>query len=678
MAGDTETVSLNLEGNFAAQADKDARAAEKLSTSLAKANDAMVRNAKAGIAANATAAAGLRAASPWQAMVQGEGFAKIRGVVAKLFGEGAGNKLQDGAKGLAEAGDKLGVTPEKLQSAAGAVAAGGAVVITAAAALAAAATTLLAAGAKFGIETTDAAKTQAAIFKEIGKGGAYGNAVKIATELGLPEDTAIAKTKALLNAKLEQSTVKDIIKVGIGLDAVQGEGAGEGFAKTLEKIKNVGKFDAKSIKEFAKEGISAEDVYKKLAQTMGTTVDAVKAKVKAGTLDVDKGIQGVLDVAKGKFGKIADILADSIPALIQKVRNAFAGLFKNFDLGPVKAILKEVAKVLEGPSGQALGRGLSALFSALSALFGGIGGQLGGVEGVVDTVTGALVKVAGFIKGIAPDVAAFVKGFKKGFGEFGPVLSQVGAIIKSILTAFGPSRNIIMQFGMALGAIAGTIVTVIGVFGIFASVIVRVVTTLAAASAFALGAFLYVVALVGNAVARFVGGITSIPGRIKGAFVSVGAQARSAGNAMATGLTGGIASGIAGAVAMAGRLASAALAKIKAVLGVASPAKALVFVGDMMAGGMAKGMNDNADKPAKAAGKMAAGAAGAAAGGASGGKGGAGAGGGAGGPVTIIVQIGGNVANAQAVGQAAGAAAAEEWKRQMRSWQREQQEGRAA
>jgi hypothetical protein len=657
----TEEVALNFSGNFAAQAQKDAAAANTLGLALGKLATAREKQTKTPMV---------------DALAGSSGYGKLSAAVSKIFGDAAGAKLDGAAAKLAVGADKLGVTPGMLSAAGGALAgaggavlAGGKVVLEAAAALAVAAAGVVAAGVKFGVEQTDAADVQKKIFSKIGDGKGYGLAVKVAADLGIPEDAAIAKTKALLNAKIKSDQVETVIKVGIGLDEVQGAGAGDKFAKTLEKIKNGGKFDSASMKQFAKEGLSADEIYANLAKTLGISVAEAKAKVKSGTLDVDKGIAGVLDVASKKFGGVADAMANSIPGLIGKIKVKFADLFKGFDLGPIKGFLKNVGSVLDGPEGKAMGKAFTELGNTIiKTLFGPLDGTGGKdkLKSIAVFITGVIKGITAGINAAKPYVAKAIDFFKDLFapkqGSNGP-----GAMLREQA-----------KFLMAVASAAGIALKPIVAFYQATLPLVKVVGS-AAFAVFGAG-----IKLAGAALNLVIGPAKAAMGAIRGLLTFLGISGGAAGKAgkgigdnIGQGLLNGIKAKVGAVVAAAGAMAGAALAKIKSLLGVASPAKALVFVGDMMGQGMAKGMNDNAG-PQKAAAKMASGAAAAAASGSgAGGKssGGAAAGGGMP-PINIVNHFGAGTTPAQ--GAAVAKANAEEWKAQMRSWQREQQEGRAA
>jgi hypothetical protein len=674
MAGETETVTLNLDGSFASSASAAASSAWKLSDSIKvmekSAEMAAQKMAKLRSAAKAAAGLGDGVAKGFggsiptalQSSLSQGGFAKIVGGVGKLFGDNAAAGLVSGAAKLTEVSDKMAPYAPLLGVAGNLVGAGGAIVAKAAVALTASAvaltasaTAILAAGVKFGIETTDKASIQRAIFGQLGKGGGYEMAIKIAGDYGLNTEEAFAKVKGLLGAKFAEKDIPAFVKIAVGIDAVKGEGKGKAFLEKLENTANKGgKANEEAIKGFAEAGLNVDDIWKAIAQKLGTTVAVAQSKVKSGAVSMRDALDAVKKVGEKQFGQIADKMGGSVEALIGKIKIQLAQMFSNLDLKPVKSALKAIVDALSGPTGKELGKGISELFSSIVGLLKGITAK--DVKGFLVPIVDMVKDLAATIKANAPGLKAFGRAFAetsvdglklvvtllKGAVRIAAVVGQVWSGVRDLI-AGGPDTGKLRKVPTLLDQVR--------------TAVQMMFSPLQTAQR-----------IWQNFQTMFTGGSAK-----------VGASARAAGTAVASGFAGGIMAGLAGAVAAAGRMASAALAKIRAVLGVASPAKALVFVGDMMAGGMAKGMNDNADKPAKAAGKMAAGAAGAAAGGAGGGRGGAAAGGGA--PVfniTINAAPGMGAAEARALGGAAVEGAYEAWKKNARRFEREQQEGRAA
>ncbi len=683
-----ETVGLNLEGTFAANAERDAAAADKLSASLGKLGKASDQKIKA---------------PALDAITGSSGYGKLSSVVSKLFGATGVQKLEGAAAKLAEGAEKLGISPEMLSSAGtvlagagSAVAAGGAIVAAAAAALAAAAGALIYAGVKLGISEATKNEVQGAILDAVtgGKGdSAMKVATKVALDIGIDDDAAIGKIKKLLNAKFSEKQAAAIVKVGVGLDALEA-GRGDAFVKTLETIRNLGKFDDKSIRKLAKEGIDVEAVYARLAKQMGISVDQVKAKIKSGTLDVSKGLDAVVEVANQKFGKVADKIGNSLPGLVTKIQVAFKGLFGNINLDPIKGVLKNVLGVLTGPAGAAFSKAFGKLSDTIiKALFGPIAGASGKktMENIVGALTSVIGKITAGVKFAAPAIKAVYAAISELFsakkGSTGEDLRVLGRELFALAKAVAPVIVVVAKLagGAAMVMLGSAIRTAAAAAAVYRVAITSVVAPVQAAFAAVKTAGTAISnfgASARKAASDFLSGFARIPTMLSSVVSGIVGRLRAAiagvlgvGRAIPAALGGGIVGAMGAAIAAAVKMAAGVVAAVKAAIGMRSPPKAFTDIGVASAQAQGDGMTKNAGHAARSGAKLAKAAAAGAAGGASGG-GAAGAGGGGAAPQLNIVN---NFAPGTTPAQAAAVASAnaEEWKRQMRAWQREQQEGRA-
>lgn len=302
--------------------------------------------------------------------------------------------------------EKVGSIFKALGPVAGAVAKG--VAVLGAAALAAAGAVIA-----FGIKASSFAIDQAS-FKEKsvrqlgaasgGKGGgeaSFKMALKLAADLNIDKHEAVEKVKQLLQAGLSQQQVKLTMTAVADLREVKGDEAANQLAKGIEKIKLKGKFGQEAVDSLAEAGVSADAVYKELAKSTGQSLDIVKGKVKAGTIDVDKGIDAILKSIENKFGGAAAKAAKSIEGLTNRIKIAFASLFMNVNLQPIKDFLEGIAKSIEGPAGARLGKAFTDLFGNLfEALVGTFRNAKGKIDpgALVQAITGKVEALAAFIK----------------------------------------------------------------------------------------------------------------------------------------------------------------------------------------------------------------------------------------------------------------------------------------
>lgn len=589
----------------------------------------------------------------------------IFGTVGKVFGPGAATGLRDGAAKLAGAAEKLEPVMPLLKSAGGllmgagsAIASGGAIILGAAAALAAAGAGLVAVGLKFGIETTDKKQVQDAIFNKVG--GKYDVAIDLAAKYGIDTDTAVSEVKKLLGAKFDQTSIDEIVRVSVGIGAVEGEEKAKAFVEKMTQQANKGgNASEETVKGFAEAGVSADHVYAELAKKMGISTDQAKAKVKSGAVGMKDALDAVKNAAGKDFGGVADTMGASIFAGLNKIKIAFTKLFGGFDLGPIKSVLKNISDVLNGPAGKGMGEAFTKLGNTLiKTLFGPLEGDTGKAK--LEKVAAVITKIVNGITRAIVAVTPYVSAAAKFLGElFSPPKKDSTGPLKTLASLL----NIIMVPARILGTVFRALYAPIGF----------VVDKLGG-----LGTVLKIVAIparilgtvIGALVTPITEGINALSALID-MFGETGDGASDCGTSIVDGIVNGITSGASAAVAAASALASSVLATVKGVLGVASPSKAMMFVGDMMGEGMSKGMNDNAS-PAAAGEKMAGKAAKGAGKGAAGG--GAGAGGGGDG-LTIIVQVtaapGMGAAETKAIGDQIGEASYAAFQRNKRRDARE-------
>ncbi len=464
MAGGDDTVSLNLDGSFAAGAESAADAGDKLAVALDKVAASSAKASKLPalvtdgerqkILQTAAALDKLNAAQKKigeghaksveksgfvDAFASSGKFATASNVVGKLFGDRARDGLQKGAGFLGSAADDLGVTPAMLSSAGGVLKGAGGVVLGAAegilkasAALAAAGVAVAAVGFKFAVEKTSEKQLQSAILEKLGAKDGFKLALKLAGDFNLDEGDALGKVKGLLGAKFKEAEIPALVRIAVGIGAVKGEDKGKAFLEKLEAQQNKGgKASEETVKGFAEAGIDAEGVYKSLAAKLGISVDAAKAKVKAGTVDMKDALGAVKDAAAKDFGGIADKLGGGIPAQLNKLRIGFGQLFADVDLGPLKDFLKQMNDAVAGPGGAAVKDGITKLFGAIShALFDPFKGEEGKkkLERLLTTMGNAMSNFADAVTTAAPYIAKAIDLLDSLFGAHGGENESSGPI----------------------------------------------------------------------------------------------------------------------------------------------------------------------------------------------------------------------------------------------------------
>ncbi|MCC6559648.1 MAG: hypothetical protein IT372_42570 [Polyangiaceae bacterium] len=353
------------------------------------------------------------------------GFNKLVQGAAKYLGPGAAEALSSAGARLAEASDKLGPFVPLIE-AGGKVLLAGAVALTAAAAAlvvagVAIAAKLLIAGAKLSIESTtfreNTVGAMAAVLKDAAAAESlFRSTVKLAVELGLDKEETVARARSLITAGFRGEEVDIVIRAVADVRAAKGDEAGNALQKVLEKAKSKGVFDQGSLGELAEAGVQQDLVVKALAKNLGLSIDQVKAKLKAGQLEVADGVKAILDAAKEQTGGAAEKAASSVPALLNAIKIEFESLFDSVDISPLKELLATIKSLLGSGLGAELKSELSRLSgSTFKTLFGDLQSEEGKkkLEALLKTIIAGVRGAAAVVEALAPVVSGWVDSIVK-------------------------------------------------------------------------------------------------------------------------------------------------------------------------------------------------------------------------------------------------------------------------
>lgn len=337
--------------------------------------------------------------------------------IGRVFGEGVAGQVAEGARGLAEASNRLGPMMPMLKAGAGLLQNAAVGIAASAAALAIAATLIsvkaLASVASAGIEASDA-KARALAGLGVGGEATRAGVFKVAVELGLgPEETQdfMVRAKRLLSTGFARDQVPVVLKTVANFGVQAGDEKANALATQLEKIQSKGVFNAEAVTGLAEAGVRAELVYKKLAASTGLTIDQVKAKVKTGQLDVQAGIKGILDAANEQSGAAGALAANTVGAKMNGLKTLAGTLFEDVDTGPLKEVLGTVTELFGGPGGAELKSAVTELGGEIfKTLFGPFQGPDGKakLESLLKTLTQMARMGAAAMRDAAPYVKAFV------------------------------------------------------------------------------------------------------------------------------------------------------------------------------------------------------------------------------------------------------------------------------
>jgi hypothetical protein len=444
----------------------------RVKTTADDATTALDKLRAAAKAANSAGGKGFGGSTPTALMGSAKppsGFNQIVQAVGKLFGGGAASGLVSGAAALSRVEEKLaplglslkdagGVLTgagSALVGAGGAVLSAGKVVLEAAAALAAAAVAVAAAGYKLGVEKTSEKQAGEAV---LGKAG-YAQTIQLAATYNLDEKEAGTQVKKLLNAHFSQSEIPVLIGIKAGMD-LKGLNGDELLGK-LETMKLKPKVDAKDIKALAGMGVDTKAVYDELAKSLGVKPAEAMAKVKAGAVDTGKVIAAVEAATSKQFGGLAEMLGNSVPGLLNKIRLAFGELFADMDLGPLKDFLKSVLGAISGGAGGELKKSLQELFAAIShTLFDPFKGAEGQkkLENMLRGMAGMLHDAAGAVRDLAPLINLLVSAFAstgKGGAEGSAALGAFEGFVMGLLGPIGDAIDALRVLSKLIGLVTG-------------------------------------------------------------------------------------------------------------------------------------------------------------------------------------------------------------------------------
>lgn len=634
----SESVRLDLEGDFASQAERDASAATKLGSALDRMGTSASRVQAPKLSAGGEDIAKLEkqiatfniGGVERKRMLLQRQLDGMRADLKKSLEPPKAEAIESwlgGAKGEAEGlGEKFAGIGGMAGGGLG-IAAAGLAVVTALASKAAGAVYDL--GKSFtllGIQETSKAEIQRQIFGKLG--GHYDLAIQLAGKYGLDGDAAVADVKKLLKAKFSQQQIDVDLKIIAGLGAVEGEEKAKGYVEKMAAAANKGKKASEEVvKGFAEVGVDTEKVYAKLAQKMGVSVEKAKQQVKAGTVDMKVALDAVRAAAEQDFGGIGSALGNSVPALIARVKLGIAALFSDFDLKPLKDALKNAAELLEGSEGKQLKQAFGEAGSEIiKALFGPFQGDEG--KRRLISVMAELISILHAVRDAAKAAAPAVKAL---------------ADLVAAPAAKGQGLGDITKGQKSSGQLGAGGLTLSGVDKMFARVGPAANDTLSRTLDF-----------------------SSIFDETKG-------KAAPIGDAVSQGMAEAIQNNP-DAVAAAAAMADEVLQTVRARLGVASPSKEAAKIGAFFNQGFGVGAeNDNsAERAGRAVATQAMGGAEGGAGGGGGGTGGAGAGGGS---VTINVVVPPGSAEET---KAAAKAGAEEGFRTWQAYKRRDARERAA
>lgn len=411
---ETEVVRLNLEGTFAAMAEKDAAAADKLAKGLERLSAAGAKRPKT---------------------VRGDVEAEIKAhkdaaEAAKKYQEDMAAAAKSAAKSTSDVTGKIfSGMGEGILGAAGPIAAGAAVVVAAAETARsklhefrmeaiALAETIGVLGGTLIAEGTSGKESFIASMEGMGKTSKqaeilYRQIAHEAIETGRSKDEIAAEYKRLANAGYKAAELEGLSKMLGDLKSTAGEGAAGKVEKALEKVKTKGSLDKGAVQALVKAGVSQQALYAELAKVLKKPVADIPGLIKAGKVDSDAAIEAITKTVEKKVGGAASKQADTILSLVARIKTAALEMFvlEDAQVKPLKNALRNVLAGIVGPAG-----------AELKKAFGGL------ALTTFDTLLGPLAGDKG-----VRDLADFARGATEAMGEIKTAIGEVKPEVQELV-----------------------------------------------------------------------------------------------------------------------------------------------------------------------------------------------------------------------------------------------------
>lgn len=555
--------SINMDGDIAAKANKDADALEKLQNAL--------RAEEKALAAMQKQMTALQKASNVDVATYRKLDAAIKSQKDKVAGL-TGQLVNMGATGLDPAKEKalnLGQAFSSLQQRAGpvgqffaalgpwgvaAAVAIGALVVTVTAAVAAMGK-LVQLAAQFSEARGDAERILTTVFdSEKAAEHTYDVITAVTKRVAISQDKAIEVADSLSKAGVYSGDALVRAVESVGKAEAARKGAGQviqGIIERSEKARqagfgNMGGFTVNR-QELRSAGIQYKDFLETLSKQTGRSMQDVAGALRVGRVSVAAGLDALNATVDRKLGPLAEKKFYTIGAAMTRVRDTLGRLFDSMDTSVVARALDGFTRFFDDSTVSGL-----ALKAILGSIFDGISAGIDRVMPYVTTVFDFLLNV--FLR-----VRHALKPLRDTFGEL-----------------FSGGQGDVLTFEKTLRGIA--------------DVLVPVLTAIAAATGLLGGAWMQV--------QEALAGVFGWLFRAQTAFKDGGWEAL--GTHIVDGLTNGLEKGAEKFVASMGKLALAGLNTFKRIFGIASPSKVMMAQGSYIDQGLAKGITAGSGEPTRA------------------------------------------------------------------------------
>lgn len=374
----------------------------------------------------------------------------------------------------------------------------------------------------------------------------------------------------LLTKGFKPEKVDEITRRLADLSVVDPRANLEGLSRAIGQIAGKGRLQGQELLQLAEAGLETGDVYKALAKNLGKSVPEIIKLQEAGKLSADIATQGILDAIAGQTGgKAAGEAArakarEDLSGLIRQISAIPENLLFDIKVGPGMDKLKEgMRQVIDffdvtSDTGKDVRAVLGDTINAFAeGLFG------------VDTSKGITETLKGLLETLRASKGD-IKGFAAG-------IASIGSTLAGITGFFGKISQMRMEFERLSG------INISGPLGIFK------------------GLLLGIPSIIAQTISSAIQSIT-------------GFSLWDAGVNLVNSLAGGIKSTAQSVIDAVTSTVGGAISWAKKLLGIASPSKVFMQIGDFSGKGLAMGLSANDNAVKSAAGGMAGASVGGAAG----------------------------------------------------------------
>lgn len=373
---------------------------------------------------------------------------------------------------------------------------------------------------------------------------------RVSAASSLSQDKVFGLATELEDAGVSANAFEQTLRALADTAAVAGEKAVKPLEKVIKTIEQTGKFQLKET-ALKGSGIKMAEIVSQLAEDTGTSVDKVKAAMKAGSVAAEDGLKAIDEVAEKHFHEQARKKMSAFGALVDKASENLTNLFKDVNVKPFTNALKQVLSILDPAtaSGKAL---KSALTGAMNSFFKAAANTLPYIEAFF-----LGIGIAGLDIYIA--LKPSIKAIEKALGFDGKTTSNG---LKTAATAGKALVAVLFGIGVVAAALVAITALPFVVMGTAIYLGIKAVKALKAP-------FIAAGHSIKNGLSAGVDYVESLPGKFA-----------DAGNAMIEGLVNAIKAGADAVVGAVKGVMEGAIKAGKAVIGMKSPAKKFGEMGD--------------------------------------------------------------------------------------------------